>query len=98
MSETMTTDAASARVEVDDVIDWLVERLAERLAVPREQIDIREPLANYGLSSTQGVVLSGDLEEWLGRELPATLVWDHPTVEKLAVHLAGMGATQAWSR
>ena len=69
------------------VTDWLVEQMAERLAVEPEKIDLREPLASYGLSSTEAVVLSGDLEEWLERELPATLVWDYPTIDLLARHL-----------
>jgi len=71
-----------------EIVDWLVRHIAERLHVPPEEIDPREPLASYGLSSTEGVALSGDLEEWLGRDLPATLVWDYPTIERLARHLA----------
>ena len=66
------------------VTDWLVEQMAERLAVEPAKIDLREPLASYDLSSTEAVVLSGDLEEWLERELPATLVWDYPTIDLLA--------------
>jgi phthiocerol/phenolphthiocerol synthesis type-I polyketide synthase C len=71
-----------------EIVDWLVSHVAQRLTLPPEEIDPREPLASYGLSSTEGVALSGDLEEWLGRDLPATLVWDYPTIEKLASYLA----------
>jgi acyl carrier protein len=92
MNEVRMNPEGSCRVEADEIVDWLVERLAERLAVSREEVDIREPLANYGLSSKQAVVLSGDLEEWLGRDLPATLLWDYPTIEQVAAHLAGGGA------
>lgn len=72
--------------------EWLVTRLSQRLAIPPEEIDVREPLASYGLSSIEAVVLSGDLEEWLGRELPATLVWDYPTIEKLTDYLSAAEA------
>jgi phthiocerol/phenolphthiocerol synthesis type-I polyketide synthase D len=34
------------------------------------------------------VSISGELEHWLGRRLPVTLVWDFPTIELLAKALA----------
>src|SRR5262249_55769448 len=36
---------------------------------------------------------SGELARWLGRSLPATLLWDHPSPARLARHLAGEPAT-----
>jgi acyl carrier protein len=73
---------------------WLVERLAESLEVPAADIDVREPFSSYGLDSPTAVGLSGELERWLGRRLSATLVWDFPSVELLASHLAAAaGAT-----
>jgi acyl carrier protein len=53
------------------------------------EIDRREPLASYGLSSQQAVMLSGDLEEWLGRSLPPTLVFEYPDVDALVQYLSG---------
>ena len=32
----------------------------------------------------EAVSFAGDLEEWLGRDLPATLLWDYPTLAALA--------------
>jgi hypothetical protein len=34
------------------------------------------------------VSLSGDLEDYLNRPLPATLLWDFPTIETLSRHLS----------
>ncbi|TMQ12149.1 MAG: hypothetical protein E6J91_21435 [Deltaproteobacteria bacterium] len=72
-----------------EVATWLIEQLAERLGVPRDSIDPHEPFASYGLTSREAVVLSGELEERLGRALSPTLVWDHPTIAALAGFLAG---------
>jgi acyl transferase domain-containing protein/acyl carrier protein len=72
----------------DEITTWLVRRLSETLAIDASSIDVHEPLASYGLSSRDAVVLSGELEEWLGRSLSATLVWEFPTVEALAQHLS----------
>lgn len=67
---------------------WLVAKVAERLGIEAHEIDIREPLASYGLGSTDAVILAGELAEWLGRKLSPALVYEYPTIEALAGHLA----------
>ncbi|MFQ6017598.1 MAG: acyl carrier protein [Kiloniellaceae bacterium] len=71
------------------VRDWLAGQIAEHLGVAVEDIDFSEPFASFGLSSQDLVVLSGDLEDRLGRSLSPTLAWEYPTIERLARHLAG---------
>jgi acyl transferase domain-containing protein/acyl carrier protein len=66
---------------------WLVDKLAEQLTVPADEIDTHLPFSSFGLSSREAVGLSGDLETWLGRKLSATLLWEQPTVEALAAFL-----------
>ncbi|GLW47204.1 hypothetical protein Stsp02_28660 [Streptomyces sp. NBRC 14336] len=68
---------------------WLREALAEATGSRPEAVDPTLPLAAYGLQSVQMVTLAGDLERRLGRPVEATVVWEHPTVERLAAHLAG---------
>jgi acyl carrier protein len=72
----------------EELQDWLVTHLAEELGVDSEEIDVREPLASYGLRSVSAVSLSGDLEALLGCELSATLLWEYSTIESLAGYLA----------
>ncbi len=72
----------------EDMKIWLASRLAELGRVSVEEIDVQEPFANFGLNSIDAVSLSGDLEDLLGRQLPATLLWDFPTIEALANHLS----------
>jgi myxalamid-type polyketide synthase MxaE and MxaD len=67
---------------------WLVSRLSERLGIESHEIDIREPFASYGLGSTEAVSVAGELAEWLGRKLSPALVYEYPTIEALARHLA----------
>jgi acyl carrier protein len=73
-----------------EIQDWIVAWVARESGVGPADLDAGEPFVNLGLSSRQAVILSGELEDWLGRKLPASLVWDHPTIEKLADHLAGL--------
>lgn len=67
---------------------WLVSYLSERLLVESQEIDIQLPLEEYGLDSTEMLDLTGSLEEGLGRQLSLKLVYEYPTIEKLAQHLA----------
>lgn len=70
----------------------IVSMVALALAVDTEAVDVDAELASLGLSSIQAFTLTGDLAEWLDRELPTTLLWEHPTIRRLAVHLDQSGA------
>jgi thioester reductase-like protein len=83
-------DASSARLH-----SWLRATLAERLHLAPEQVDEHRPFAQLGLDSREGLILVGDLERFLGTTLPATLLYDHPTLERLVRHLADLGAAPA---
>lgn len=71
------------------VEDWLVKWLARQAGVAASQIDPRRPLSSFGLDSMTALSMIGDLEQWLGCTLSPSLVWNYPTVEKLAAYLAG---------
>ncbi|GFE69988.1 acyl carrier protein [Chroococcus sp. FPU101] len=68
--------------------DWLIAYLAQLLEVEPQEIDPQTPFERYGLDSSAMVVLSGDLQEWLKCKLDPTLLYDYPTIEALAEHLA----------
>lgn len=72
----------------DVILTWLVNRLADHLEVPAEEIDPDCPFADFGIDSRTSVSLSGELETLVGRELTPTLVWDYPTVNAVVAHLA----------
>jgi acyl carrier protein len=67
---------------------WLTNRLSEMLQIAPESVDPEKSLAAYGLGSSQGMELTGDLEQWLGRKLPATLIWDYPTIVSIAEYVS----------
>jgi acyl-CoA synthetase (AMP-forming)/AMP-acid ligase II/3-oxoacyl-(acyl-carrier-protein) synthase/acyl carrier protein len=74
--------------EVAQIRHWIVGRLAERLNLAPAQLDAHAPFAVLGLDSLSTVRLSGELEQWLGRELSSTLLFDHPSPDALARYLA----------
>ena len=68
--------------------NWLIAQLSELLSRSADTFDISESLTRYGLDSIDAVTLVGDLEEYLDTDLPSTLFWDYPTIEKSAAYLA----------
>jgi polyketide synthase 13 len=37
------------------------------------------------------VIMSGELEDLLGRPVDPTVIYDHPTINALAAHFAALG-------
>jgi acyl carrier protein len=74
-----------------DIEAWLVSYIARELNVSLNDIDVTVPLERYGLSSMHAVLMAGDLEEWLGRQIDPTLPYDYPTIETLAQRLSAYG-------
>lgn len=67
--------------------DWLIARLARHAGIPANRVDIDQPFAAFGLDSLTMVTVASELETLLGTALPATLLYDAPTVAGLARHL-----------
>ncbi len=76
----------------DAITAWLSSKIAVSLGVRPTDVDIRAPFAVFGIGSLQAVRLAAELEEWLGRTLSPTLVYDHPTIDALAQFLASESA------
>ncbi|WP_242042852.1 acyl carrier protein [Trichormus variabilis] len=72
---------------VDTIQGWLVNQIAKQLGINAQTIKVTEPLTRYGLDSIDSVTIVGDMEDWLDAELPSTLLWDYPTIEKAANYL-----------
>ena len=49
---------------------------------------VHQAFSQYGLDSARAVCLAEEMEQWLGRRLSPVMVWDYPTIEALAQHLA----------
>lgn len=70
--------------ELEEISLWLVKKIASCAQLPVSEISVYESFASYGLSSTDAVSISGELEEWLGQKLQPTLLYNYPTIDLLA--------------
>ena len=72
----------------DEVEDWFVNYLVSQLNISPDRVDVTVPFDDFALDSATAIVMTGDLEEWLGKRVDPTLVYDYPTIAKLADHLS----------
>lgn len=86
MSET-TSERNTAPLTAEAVQEWLVEKVAYKLGVPQSEVNPDQYFDEFDLDSTEALVLSGELENWLGFELETTALWYHPTIAELSRYI-----------
>jgi acyl carrier protein len=67
---------------------WIVTYLAQLLEINPDEVDTTIPFDQYGLDSSAAVGMTGDLEDWMGKKIDPTLLYDYPTIVALSEHLA----------
>jgi len=77
-----------------EIQQWFVDSLARITDSPPEEIDVNAPFESFGLDSVTAVGLTGELEEWLGCTVDPMAVYDYPTIQALAGHLAELSAAK----
>jgi myxalamid-type polyketide synthase MxaE and MxaD len=68
--------------------DYLREQVAQALRCAPQRLHRQAPLGNLGVDSLLGLEIRNRLEAASGLSLPATLLWNYPTLADLAAHLA----------
>jgi len=67
---------------------YLLEQVAKVLRLAPGRIDPQKPFRTMGLDSLMALELRNRLEARTGIVIPATLVWNYPTITQLAAQLA----------
>jgi thioesterase domain-containing protein/acyl carrier protein len=75
-----------------DIGAWIGAELARALKVDPLSIDATAPLYMLGVDSLTAITLTGLLAEWLQRDIPVTLMWDHGSIDAIAQALADPAA------
>ncbi|MGW7003199.1 SDR family NAD(P)-dependent oxidoreductase [Streptomyces sp. NPDC054933] len=84
----------------DSVLRLVLDRTAQTSGVPARDLEPDRPFTAVGLTSLGGVLLRDRLGAATGLDLPATLVFDHPTPAAVAefLHTALLGGPVPASR
>jgi acyl transferase domain-containing protein/NADPH:quinone reductase-like Zn-dependent oxidoreductase/NAD(P)-dependent dehydrogenase (short-subunit alcohol dehydrogenase family)/acyl carrier protein len=83
-------------VSVEKIQSWLITKLSDQFGLEESEVGVNDAFASFGIDSAQALSMCGDLEVWLGKQLPPTLLWDYPTIQILSEHLANpSGAKEA---
>jgi phthiocerol/phenolphthiocerol synthesis type-I polyketide synthase B len=99
-ADVSTSDVATTLLGADSqrrrqILHGVVRQTVGRvLKIAPAQLDARKALGAMGLNSLMAMELHNRLETAVGRPLPATLAWNHPTVDALVEYLAGSGPEQ----
>jgi acyl transferase domain-containing protein len=78
-------DGGRRRAMIEEAIRASV---ADVVKLPVERIDGERPLRALGIDSVMSLELRNRLEKQIGARLPATLIWNYPTIRDLAPYLA----------
>lgn len=84
--------------ERETIALWIADWIARVAGVPRGSVEADRAMAGFGMDSVMAVNLAMDLEQRFDRPVDATLIWDYPTIGKLAAHLAGAETTPSTAR
>ncbi|BBX22505.1 phthiocerol synthesis polyketide synthase type I PpsA [Mycolicibacter terrae] len=63
--------------------------LARELRMSEAELQLDRPFAELGLNSVMAMAVRREIEQLVGLELSATMLWNHPTTAALAAHLTG---------
>jgi acyl carrier protein len=78
----------NTKVSAEAIKVWLLEKFSYKLKCGIAEINPDQLFVDFGLDSTEVLLLAGELESWIEIELPPTAMWYHPTIEKLSQFIA----------
>ena len=90
-----SADQHSRPATIQQMRDWLRTWVADTTGLDATEISDERSMQDFGLSSRDVVVLSGDLERLLGTHLDATIAYEFNTIATLAEHLMNGRGTGA---
>lgn len=76
------SEEATAEVErgAKEVEQWLRQEISRRTGIASARVDVHEPFTAFGFGSLEAVSFAGDVERFLRRPVPHTLVYDQPSI------------------
>lgn len=74
------------------ILAWIVARAAESCGVRPEDIEAERPLTDYVFDSIDVLEANVELTDWLGVEVPSTMLWAPPSMVDAARQIKELAA------
>jgi thioesterase domain-containing protein/acyl carrier protein len=71
-----------------EIRGWIIDEVSRFLNVDAIEIDPAESIHQLGVDSLAALSMTGSLAAWLGKDVSATLLWDHDSINAIADILA----------
>lgn len=81
-----------------EIMDWMLECVANLLTMDKGEIDTSKRLSFYGLNSKNAVLFTQQLSEYLDYQFDVTIVWDHPTIDDIVSHIVNSAKNENKSK
>jgi phthiocerol/phenolphthiocerol synthesis type-I polyketide synthase A len=92
VSDAQDTSPAWSQMTAEDVLRELEAGLrtilARELRMPEAELELNRPFAELGLNSVMAMSVRRETEQFVGIELSATMLFNHPTIVSLTAYLA----------
>jgi acyl carrier protein len=76
------------------ILRWLTTRVASYLEVPATAVNPMVPLAEMGVDSVHAISLVGDVELEFDIDVDPTMIFDYPTLSRIAEFIGTAVAEQ----
>jgi acyl-CoA synthetase (AMP-forming)/AMP-acid ligase II/acyl carrier protein len=86
-----TAPQGDRQVSRQAIHDWLTARIARHCGLSAKEIDPQVPLNRYVLDSVSAVMIATELQEWLGRTISPTVLYDSPSLSEVTNRLTDLG-------
>jgi acyl carrier protein len=87
--ELENSDGQKAKVDAEGIEVWCVDYIARTLNIPASEVDPTAEFYRFGLDSALATAMILDLEEWLGIDIPPSVVFEQVNIRNLATDLTG---------
>lgn len=68
---------------------WLQRLVASSLQVDPDDVSTSISLFMFGIGSAQAMSMTARISQFVGRDLPSSALFEHPTIDELATYLCG---------
>ncbi|MGA8260234.1 MAG: acyl carrier protein [Arenicellales bacterium] len=75
-----------------EILAWIIARVAESCGVRPEDIEAERPLTDYMFDSVDVLEANVALTDWLGIEVPGTMLWAPPSMVDAARQIKELAA------